>query len=208
MSDGPWMMEHGIAACIRITTPDGHEWTAINMGHGIDWIRNHATFRTPGLPTWVINRVRKRFAEVTAIMPLQKRSEYCSHTPFEIKEDEECLVLSDIVVPNSITIEHYSNITPPKTFLTGKHFGFAPPKWLALYCDIEPIVRKSIEAHLVGGHISGLALIRQVAGEHEGKLVAHANSSAIGSYRIGIISSLGRCKLPEPFRTLQELARS
>ena len=88
---GAWTLKHGIAAVIRVGTPDGEEWTAMYMNHkgGIEWTRNYAVFASPAIPQWVIDRVNRRFGEVFAILPLHKRSDYCSHTPFEIKEDDD-----------------------------------------------------------------------------------------------------------------------
>lgn len=107
--------------------------------------------------------------------------------------------LSDIVKPDSLTIENYGHDRPSKVYLAGMHAG-EPRRWFALYCEPTDSVRKFAESRLVNGSISSIRLCFQLGGEHAGKVVAFASPcGGIGSARLGVIDGLGSCVLPAPF---------
>lgn len=116
------------------------------------------------------------------------------------------LALSDIFVPESLAITDYGNRQPVKVYLAGMHAG-TPPRWHALYGDVHMTMRKVIDPHMVDGSLASVQLIHQLGGPYKGRLVAVASPRCmIGSYRIAVVDSLGTCVLPEPFKTLEDLA--
>lgn len=120
--------------------------------------------------------------------------------------------LSDLIQPGSLTIHDPAESTlgySRKAFIVGKHDKEDGKfEWSPLYGDLTDLARSM--ANTVDGTVGTLKLVRQKAGEHEGKLVAIVEPRCmIGHTKLGIVDSLGDLegKLPHPFHTLDDLSR-